>query len=184
MHISEFNKLKKEKKKTRTYYDRYNDAVSKGFSFKKDDIYVLKNDSIVIEFNDVILLSLNDLLRIHEKKAYKYKCLWKERVINILEKNNYNINTPITIEILYINRKNKKLDYDASIACTKYIIDGLVKAKLIEDDTQEHIPLILSNTIINKDAEYDSVILCIKSIGDINNYYSEDFKSIIKNKAP
>ena len=48
MHISEFNKLKKEKKKTRTYYDRYNDAVSKGFSFRKGH-ETKKNDLIGIK---------------------------------------------------------------------------------------------------------------------------------------
>tara|TARA_B100000700_G_scaffold267699_1_gene307838 strand:- start:114584 stop:115135 length:552 start_codon:yes stop_codon:yes gene_type:complete len=182
MNINEYKKLKQEKKSKRTYYDRYNDAVTKGFSFKKDSIYKI-NDSIIIEFNDVILLSFNDLLRIHHAKTSKYKALWKERVNNILKNKGYNLDTPICIEILYINHKNKKLDYDASIACLKYIIDGLVKSEFIKDDTQEHVPLILSKTILDKNKEYDSIILCVREAKNINHYYSDNFNELIKIKS-
>jgi hypothetical protein len=147
INLKDLKKIKGENKVKRTYYDRLNDAVESGFSFKLDDFYKV-NSKLVFEFNDVALISLNDLLRINFKSCYKYIKLWKERVINIVDKNkieNYPFGDDrVKIEFIIETKNNQTLDYDASIACTKFITDGLVKSKIIKDDSLKYLPMIIS----------------------------------------
>lgn len=173
-------KNKKEKKKQRSYYDRYNDAIEFGFN-NSEDYFEKINKSFVFHFKNIIILSNNDMLRIHYKKSYKYRELWKERVISLIEKANIKkLKTPILVEALYIKNKNKALDYDSSVSCLKYILDGLVKSGIINDDNLKHIPHIMTKTIINNNEKYDSIIISIKEIDENYNPYSKEFNQIIE----
>ena len=127
------------------------------------------------------MLSNNDMLRIHYKKSYKYRELWKERIISLVNENKLKkIKDPVLIEALYIKRNNKTLDYDSSISCLKYIIDGFVKSGILEDDCISIVPYILTKTIVDKSQKFDSIILSIKEIDEHFNPHSEEFNKQIK----
>lgn len=170
---------KKNSKKKYDYYDRYKDAIENYFYFNNDK-FEKKDNFYIFKFNKIKILSLNDLLRIKYQESYKYRELWKERVLNLVKLNNIQkISTPISMEVLYINKQNRMLDYDASVACLKFIIDGFVKSGLIEDDTQNHLPIVLTKTVVNKELEDNSMIILIKPIDSINSFYSNEFNTII-----
>lgn len=179
---SDFKKMQ-TKKKSRTYYDRLEDAINFGFNFDKD---IIKQDenSLIIEFNEVYFLSHNDILRIHFKRLYRYIKLWKERVINIskkIDKNNWDLIkiNPLKIEFIYVNNNNEFLDYDSTIASFKFILDGLTESEIIIDDNQNHVPIILSRQLKSKDK--NAIILVITPIQDIdiNNFFSIQSNNII-----
>lgn len=183
------NKRKKENssynnKKSRTYYDRLKDAVESGFSYKKDISYV-DEKSIVLEFNNVSILSHNDILRINFKQLYPYIKMWKERVKNNISKItedeilNFNSNK-VKIEFLFKLKHKKFLDYDATVACSKFIIDGIVESGFLSDDTKDIVPVILTDQIKNSENE-NSIIVIINEISELEllKYFSN---TLIKNK--
>ena len=183
------NKRKKDKplcnnKKSRTYYDRLKDAVESGFSYKKDIAYV-DEKSIVLEFNNVSILSHNDILRINFKQLYPYIKMWKERVKNNISKItkdealNFNSNK-VKIEFLFKLKHKKFLDYDATVACSKFIIDGIVESGFLSDDTIDIVPVILTDQIKNSENE-NSIIVIINEINELEllKYFSN---TLIKNK--
>lgn len=76
------------KKKTRTSFDRLNDATEimnqEGIN---DKIYFNADSSVcIIEFRNVAFLSNNDLLRIDNRDIYKFKMAWHERVHALVKK--------------------------------------------------------------------------------------------------
>ena len=179
-------KTKSDNKKKRTYYDRLNDAVETGFSFKEDEIHVdLEKEECFIKFKNTVLINHNDLLRIKFNVAYKYIKLWKERVVNVVKKLDDSqmkifLNNPVKIEILIETKNAMTLDYDASIGSSKFIIDGLVKSKILEDDTKEHIPLILTSQKKSK-VNISSIYIIIKPIKEyeLRKYFSDSFNKLI-----
>ncbi len=178
--IKDLRNLNKSTGKKRTYYDRFEDAIKYGFSFDKD-IFYKKDNAYFFEFNNVTVLSLNDLFRINYKKSYTYRELWKERVDNLVSNNKLELlNSPVSIEILYKNKTQKSLDYDASIGVLKFIIDGFVKSKLINDDDQKNVPMILTKTINNKEYDFNSLIVVIQEIDSIDGFYTDNFNNLIK----
>lgn len=181
---NEFKKIQ-NKKTARTYYDRLEDAINYGFNFD-NDIIIQKEESLVIKFNNVYFLSHNDILRIHFKRLYKYIKLWKERVIYISKKIDTNLwepikNQPLKIEFIYLNNNNEFLDYDSTIASFKFILDGLTESKIIIDDNQQHIPIILSKQIKSKDNNGIILIITPLKEEEINNYFSNESKNIVDN---
>lgn len=185
---SDYNSLNKKTKssntlkKTRTYYDRLNDAISSGFSFKKDE-YKFENETLIFSFLDVAILSHNDILRINFKKLYPYIKLWKERVKNTASKipesqSDYFLNKEVKIEFLFKTKTEKKLDYDSSVACSKFIIDGLVESNILIDDVVDIVPLILTKQIKNKIKENTIIVI----ISEVNQLYMENlFSETLKN---
>lgn len=179
---SEFKKIK-NKKTSRTYYDRLEDAVNYGFNFDKDS-FIQKENSLILKFNDVYFLSHNDILRIHFKRLYRYIKLWKNRVIELSKKIDITKwekikNKKLKIEFIYINNNNEFLDYDSTIASFKFILDGLTESKIILDDNQDNIPIILSKQIKSIDSNSIIVILTPLEDSDIDNYFSIEAKEII-----
>ncbi len=179
---SEFKKIK-NKKTSRTYYDRLEDAVNYGFNFDKDS-FIQKENSLILKFNDVYFLSHNDILRIHFKRLYRYIKLWKNRVIELSKKIDMTRweklkNKKLKIEFIYINNNNEFLDYDSTIASFKFILDGLTESKIILDDNQDNIPIILSKQIKSIDSNSIIVILTPLEDSDIDNYFSIEAKEII-----
>jgi hypothetical protein len=176
------SKVKTSDKK-RTYYDRLNEAVETGFSYKKDVItHDNKNNICVLKFIDVALISHNDILRINFKVAYKYIKLWKDRVQNLVK----NLDTPlpdcfnenkVIFEFLIKTNNSQTLDYDSSVACLKFIVDGVVKSKLIKDDSLDNIPLMLTKQKKVKN-EPSSIYLVISTITDVEveSHFSDTFK--------
>jgi hypothetical protein len=192
--VEDFKKLNKKKKKTkdskkaktRTGYDRLKDAVEFGFSFKKDLISI-SEDECIIKLEDISLLSHNDILRINFKILYTYISLWKERIASITsklsekEKETFH-SSPVKIEFLLETNKSHTLDYDASIACIKFIVDGLVESKLLKDDTIQYIPLMLTEQIKDK-SKPNSIYLIINKTSkeEIYKLYSPSFNKILNN---
>lgn len=176
-----------KKQPKRTYYDRLNDAVNYGFSFKNDSISINnEKNECILKFENVVLISHNDLLRINFKMAYKYIKLWKDRVKNIvstLELNDLDIflNNKVKLEFLIKTKNNQTLDYDASVGCVKFIIDGLVESKILIDDSIEHIPLVLTTQKKVKD-DISSIYIVIKKTSDeeIKSFNSDTFNSLLK----
>jgi hypothetical protein len=189
INLEDLNKMSKGKKslldkkpKKRTYYDRLNDAVDHGFSFKRDLFsYDEEKKELYIEFRDIILISHNDLLRIKFQSAYKYIKLWKERVVFLLSGKCKKFESSVKIEVLIKTSKSQTLDYDASIACVKFIIDGLVKSNVIEDDTIDYVPLVLTHQEKTKD-KMSSIFIVISEISkkELDSYFSNSFKSLRK----
>ena len=181
---NEFKKMQ-NKKQSRTYYDRLEDAINYGFNFD-NDIFIQEEDSLILKFNDVYFLSHNDILRIHFKRLYKYIKLWKERVKSISKKIDINKwenvkNKLLKIEFIYVNNNNEFLDYDSTIASFKFILDGLTESKIIIDDNQDHVPIILSKQLKSKEKNSIIVIITVLNQEEINNYFSEESKKIIIN---
>ncbi len=173
-----------QKKKARTYYDRLREAVESGFSHKKDISYI-DEKSIVLEFNNVSILSHNDILRINFKQLYPYIKMWKERVkenikkISEKEKEKFN-SEKVKIEFLFKLKHKKFLDYDATVACSKFIIDGIVESGFLDDDTIEIVPVILTDQVKNSEDE-SSILVVINEIteSELLKYFSN---TLIKNK--
>jgi hypothetical protein len=185
MSNKDFNNLKingVKKTTPRTYYNRLNEAIKTGFCFKSDKAYNT-GEAIIFEFINVYLLSHNDILRIHYKKMYPYIKLWKERVKHIskeinIEELNKSEDYKLKIEILYITKNSNFLDYDSTIAASKYIIDGLTESNIIEDDSIEFIPIILSKQDKNKEENAIKIVITPITQEEYESYYSKEFKKM------
>lgn len=180
--LNKLNIKNNQKKKPKTYYDRLNEAIKTGFCFKNDKIQ-LKEKVLIIDLNNVYLLSHNDILRIHYKKLYPYIKLWKDRIKHVVEKvnlksNGWKIkeNYKYKIEVLYTTKNSNYLDYDAVISASKYIIDGLIVSGVIEDDSIDFVPVILSKQNKNKEKNAIKVVVSQISEEEYMSYYSEEFK--------
>jgi hypothetical protein len=185
INLIKSKKTNKKTEKKRTYYDRLNDAVETGFSYKKDEIIFNKEHNIcILKFVDVALISHNDILRINFKVAYKYIKLWKDRVQHLVKKSEiplpecFNENKVI-FEFLIKTNHSQTLDYDSSVACLKFIVDGVVKSKLIKDDSLDNIPLMLTKQQKVKN-EPSSIYLVISTITDkeVDSHFSNMFKTL------
>ncbi len=81
---------------------------------------------------------MNDLLRGHWTKKHAHTLKWKKLVTQEV----YNLRplAPLQRATLTLTRvTSKKPDYDGLVSSFKHVIDGLVEAKIIIDDTQEII---------------------------------------------
>lgn len=149
----------------------------------EDKIYFNKDFSIcVLELKNVTLLSFNDLLRNDNRHIYGFKKTWEKRIKDLvfmkdLSQWNETKKNPIIIEFLY--KTDKFVDPDSICAAFKYPLDGLVRAELLIDDDNTHIPLIIPRQEKRVEKK-DDLIIVLSSLSDINKYYTETFKTLIK----
>ena len=137
------------------------------------------NEKCLLIFNDIDLISNNGSLRLGARKMKKYKELWHKRVDNLiseefLERWKKNKEFPIKMEFIYEVYHNRKMDYDGRIAAIKAPLDGLVEAKLLFDDTDKYLPIILGRQ--RKSINKKNNLLIILSIEkNEDRFYSEEF---------
>lgn len=89
------------------------------------------------------LNSLNDYTKACRKNAYAGATMKKQNervVMYYIRKNHLKKieNYPIKARILWFE-KNKRRDIDNITFATKFILDALVKMKIIEDDSQQYV---------------------------------------------
>jgi hypothetical protein len=170
-------------KKRRTGVDRMLEAISSGFPCGADSCS-LSNGKLFIELNVVSLLSHNDILRINFKQLHRYICLWKERIALSLralnhDKKKFVFAESVKIEFLYERKTARKLDYDSAVAVTKFIVDGLVEQKVIEDDSDDFLKLILVKQCHGK-SDTDNIKLLISpcSESDVDKLFSLELSKL------
>lgn len=88
--------------------------------------------------------SLNRLMRSHWSKAYKIRSHWHWLVRAALLEAGYRRTEPQSTRIrVTVTRFGRCiLDQDNFVAGCKFLVDGLVKAKVLEDDTPAHLEAI------------------------------------------
>lgn len=163
---------------------RLNDAIDllKHNTTTNDKIY-FNNDysECILEFNNITLLSFNDLLRNDNRHLFSFKKNWEKRILDLLSYKNITAwdktkNGPIIIEFLY--KTDKFVDPDSICASFKYPLDGIVKAGLLFDDNNNHVPLIIPRQE-KRSEKFDSLIIVLSPLNNIEKYYTEAFKTII-----
>lgn len=175
-------------KKTRTSIDRLKDATNILRTRPNVDKLYLSSDTIILEFIDIALVSNNDLLRIDNREIYSFKSAWHERVLDLIKgvdlSNWKTKDAPVVIEFLYKTKNAKVYDPDSIVSAFKSTLDGLVCAKILKDDTVEHIPIIIprQEKYIPKDKDdkkINTLTIVISPAHDITKYYTDAFKKIV-----
>lgn len=154
-------------------------------SKKEDEIYFdLKNNSCALILKDIKLISNNDLLRNDNRKINKFKKLWHQRIVDLVEKNYLNEwdnikENKIILECLYKPSHGRFMDPDAVAAAFKAPLDGLVESGLLIDDKIKHLPLIIPKQEKNNEKR-DDLIMVLSSVNNIEKYYTSFFKNFIE----
>jgi len=83
---------------------------------------------------------LNEVIRIERGNRYNAAKLKKDEtsVVQYALLNKKQFNTPCKIKFTWLI-KNKRIDPDNRAYSKKSVLDGMVKAKIIPDDTHKHI---------------------------------------------
>lgn len=147
-----------------------------------DKIYFNNNFSeCILEFNNITLLSFNDLLRNDNRHLFSFKKNWEKRILDLLSYKditawNTTKSGPIIIEFLY--KTDKFVDPDSICASFKYPLDGIVKAGLLFDDNNSHVPLIIPRQE-KRTEKFDSLVIVLSPLKNIEKYYTDAFKTVI-----
>ena len=156
--------------------------------FETNDKIYFNSDSTkcMLEFENISFLSLNISLRLGALKIEKYKSLWKTRVEKLvtkqaLERWGDSSNNKILIEFLYESKTASFLDYDSLIASFKPALDGIESDKMIKDDSQKYVPLILARQHKSPDG-IPRLKVMLSYIKEIDSFFSEDFLKATKIK--
>lgn len=111
-----------------------------------DFLRVLEDGALAFSFPGATLLSQNRLLRTHDAQATGYKRQWKDRVCWLVLEHRALVETwkrssppPYVMESIMVRRDGKRLDIDGAVGGLKYVVDGLVQAKVMVDDTQDNL---------------------------------------------
>jgi len=173
-------------KKYTTPYERLQKAIKTMEMSKKDDeiFFDIENKSCALILKDIKLLSNNDLLRNDNRKINKFKKLWHQRIFSLVNKNyleEWDLikENKMILECLYKPNHGKFMDPDAISAAFKAPLDGLVESNLLIDDKIKHLPLIISKQEKNKEKR-DDLVLVLSVADEIEKYYTNFFKKIIK----
>lgn len=146
-----------------------------------------KNDTLIFKINDIEILNLNEMFRIDFRRLDSYKINHKNRIISLISKNFPNLtkenpfferNNELVLEILYY-KNSKLLDYDGSVSCFKFLIDGLTKSHVIFDDNYNNIKLVLVKQIKSENNQND-LYFVLKKIDNVDSYFSDESKKIIE----
>ncbi len=161
-----------EKKKTRTAFDRLQDAIDimnqKGVN---DKIYFNDDYSVcILEFRNIAFLSNNDLLRIDNREIYKFKMAWHDRVDDLIKKIDISKwedtkKNQILIEFMYKTKNAQEYDPDAIVSAFKSTLDGMVKSGLLNDDKVSDVPLIIPRQ--EKTKKENSLFIVLSKIGGV-----------------
>jgi len=174
------------KKKTRSSFDRLNDATAimneKGIN---DKIYFNTDSTVcIIEFRNIAFLSNNDLLRIDNRDIYKFKMAWHERVHALIKQVDLTAweetkKNPLLIEFMYKTKNAQEYDPDAIVSAFKSTLDGLVNSGILVDDKVANVPLIIPRQ--EKTKKENSLFIVLSKIDNVERFYSETFNKVIKN---
>lgn len=106
-----------------------------------------------MHFPNAKLLSNNVVKRMHDVQLTPYKDGWKKRIADLVYASlpvvrewRANIRYPLICEVLYLSSSKNLMDDDGLHGAFKVVLDGIVKAALIEDDQKRHVVHILNWT--------------------------------------
>lgn len=140
------------------------------------------NDVCIIKLHRVAFISYNDLLRLDNRSIYPFKMAWHKRISGLfetvdmtkwIERNE----EEKVVEFIYKTKNAQTYDADAIVSAFKSALDGLVEVKVLNDDNQSNLPLIIPRQ--EKAKGENSLFIVISSAGDIRRYYSDAFKKVI-----
>lgn len=184
--MKKFNINTVDIKKNDTPKDRLQRAIEKvSKNNYKDKIFFNEDFSVcILEINDTALLSNNDILRVDNRALNKLKKAWHNRIVSLVKNKDIKQwesikSKQILVEILYRPSSGKFLDPDAISAAFKAPLDGLIEAKLINDDNLNHVPLIIPRQEKSLIKGETQLIIVLSELKDINKYYSSFFYSLI-----
>lgn len=152
---------------------------------REDKIFLTpENDKCLLIIKDIDLLSNNACLRLGARQLKTYKKLWHERIDNLITKdvkNRWGDNNkkPIKIEFIYETFHNHSMDYDGRIAAIKSPLDGLVESKLLKDDSEKYVPIILGRQRASNDKK-NNLYLILSVEEDPDKFYSDEFLNLWK----
>lgn len=184
LKISERLLSKKEKPKndSRARLKKATDIIRESDS--RDVVYFNENfDICIIKLYNVAFLSYNDLLRLDNRSIYPFKMAWHKRLADLFKtvdmdewiKNN---SDEKVIEFIYKTKNGQTYDADSIASAFKSTLDGLVDVKILADDKESNLPLIIPRQ--EKAKGENSLFIVISCAGDINRYYSETFKKVLE----
>jgi len=103
----------------------------------------------------------------HKMAAAKLKEMWTERIAFhiLVQLGHPKIKPPVFLSFLWIE-KNKRRDPDNIISAKKYLLDGIVRAKLIPNDGWKEIFGIQDKWVVG---EKPGVLVTVSEVTGVNN---------------